>query len=111
MDRIVKATGYSFAGLKAAWRTEAAFRQEAMLCVVLMPLGLWLGNTGLERAVMIGALLLVLIVELVNSGLEAVVDRIGSEINPLSKTAKNLGSAAVFLSLLNAVVIWALVLT
>jgi len=110
MDRIIKAAGYSWAGLRSAWHSETAFRQEIVLCVVLVPLAVWLGGTGLERAVMIGSLLLVLIVELINSGLEAVVDRIGSEINSLSKTAKDVGSAAVLLSLLNAAVIWALIL-
>lgn len=110
MERLLKATGYSWAGLKSAWQTEAAFRQEIYLCVVLIPLAFWLGETGLERAVMIGSLLLVLIVELVNSGIEAVVDRIGGEINPLSKVAKDVGSAAVMLCLLNVVVIWVLIL-
>ncbi len=110
MDRIIKAAGYSWAGLRSAWQSETAFRQEVVLCVLLVPLAVWLGDTGLERAVMIGSLFLVLIVELVNSGLEAVVDRIGAEINPLSKAAKDVGSAAVLLSLLNVVVIWALIL-
>ena len=81
-----------------------------MLCIALVPLAIWLSDTGLERAVMVGSLFIVLVVELINSGLEAVVDRIGSEINPLSKTAKDVGSAAVLLSLLNVVVIWALIL-
>jgi diacylglycerol kinase (ATP) len=110
MKRVIKAAGYSFEGLLAAWRSEAAFRQEVILCVFLVPLGIWLGETGVERALLIGVLLLVLIVELMNSGIEAVVDRIGSEINPLSKTAKDVGSAAVFLSLLNVVVVWSFIL-
>lgn len=110
MKRIFKATGYSIEGLLAAWRSEAAFRQEVILCVFLVPLGIWLGETGVERALLIGALLLVLIVELINSGLEAVVDRIGSEIHPLSKVAKDVGSAAVFVSLLNVVVVWLCIL-
>lgn len=110
MERIIKAAGYSWAGLRAAWQSEPAFRQEVVLCIPLVPLAVWLGDTGLERAAMIGALLLVLIVELINSGLEAVVDRIGSEINPLSKTAKDVGSAAVLISLINVVVVWGLIL-
>ena len=110
MERILKAAGYSWAGLRAAWQSEPAFRQEVFLCIPLVPLAVWLGDTGLERAAMIGALLLVLIVELINSGLEAVVDRIRSEINPLSKTAKDVGSAAVLISLINVVVVWGLIL-
>jgi diacylglycerol kinase (ATP) len=110
MERILKAAGYSWAGLRSAWQSEPAFRQEVVLCILLAPLAIWLGDTSLERAVMVGSLFIVLIVELINSGLEAVVDRIGSEINPLSKTAKDVGSAAVLLSLLNVVVIWALIL-
>lgn len=110
MKRVFKAAGYSFEGLLAAWRSEPAFRQEVILCIFLVPLGIWLGETGAERALLISVLLLVLIVELVNSGLEAVVDRIGSEIHPLSKTAKDVGSAAVLLSLLNVVVVWLCIL-
>ena len=110
MERLFKAAGYSWAGLQAAWRSEAAFRQEVILFIPLVPLALWRGETGLERAMLLGALLLVLIVELMNSGLEAVVDRIGSEIIPLAKTSKDVGAAAVLLSLLNVVVVWGLIL-
>jgi len=108
--RIVNATIYSWQGLKAAVRNEAAFRQELAAFVVLAPLGYWLGDTGLERAVLIGSLLLVLITELLNSGVEAVVDRTGSERHELSGRAKDLGSAAVLIALINVVVVWVLVL-
>jgi diacylglycerol kinase (ATP) len=107
--RVVNATFFSFAGLRAAWRDEAAFRQELMLCVVLVPTAFWLGQTAVERALLIGSCLLVLIVELLNSGIEAVVDRVGAEHHRLSGQAKDLGSAAVFLSLLLVLVTWGLV--
>ena len=110
MRRLYNATRYSLMGLAAAWRGEAAFRQEVVLFVILAPLGLWLGDSGMERALLVGSLLLVLIVELLNSAVEAAIDRIGPEIHALSKQAKDVASAAVFLSLLNAAVIWALVL-
>jgi diacylglycerol kinase (ATP) len=110
LTRIIKAAGYSWAGFKAAFRHEAAFRQELGLCTILIPLGTWLGGSGVERALLISSLLLVLVVELVNSALEAVVDRFGGEHHLLSGRAKDLGSAAVFTALLNALVIWVLVL-
>ncbi len=110
ITRIIKAGGYSWAGLKAAFKHEAAFRQELALCVLMVPLGLWLGQTGIERALLIGSLLLVLMVELLNSAIETVVDRIGSEHHELSGRAKDIGSAAVFIALLNVIVIWGLVL-
>lgn len=109
LRRIVNATFFSMAGLRAAWREEAAFRQEALLCVVLVPTGVWLGQTAVERALLIGSCLIVLIVELLNSGLEAVVDRIGTEHHRLSGQAKDLGSAAVLLSLLLVLVVWGLI--
>ena len=93
------ATLYSMAGLRAAW-TETAFRQEAMAAMVLLPLAMWLGQSWVERAVLAGSVLLVLIVELLNSGIEASIDRVGLQWHPLSKRAKDLGSAAVLLSLL-----------
>jgi len=110
IDRIIKATVYSWQGLKAALRNEAAFRQELAAFVVLAPLGYWLGDSGVERAVLIGSLLLVLIAELLNSAVEAVVDRTGSERHELSGRAKDLGSAAVLIALLNVLVVWVLVL-
>ncbi len=109
LRRIVNATFFSFAGLRAAWRHEAAFRQEVLLCVVLVPTGVWLGRTAVERALLIGSCLLVLIVELLNSAIEAVVDRVGAEHHELSGQAKDLGSAAVFLSLALVVVIFGLI--
>lgn len=110
MRRIINAAGYSWLGLKAAWRTEAAFRQEVMLAAVLLPLALVLGENGVERALLISVCLLVVIVELLNSAVEAVVDRIGPEHHPLAGAAKDLGSAAVFVSLLMVVLVWGLVL-
>jgi diacylglycerol kinase (ATP) len=108
--RLVNATGYSWAGLKAAWRNEEAFRQEALLCVALTPLALWLGDSAVERALLIGSLLLIAIVELLNTGIEAAIDRIGPERHELSGRAKDIGSAAVFVALLNAGVVWLLIL-
>ena len=110
LDRILRATYCSGLGLQAAWRHEQAFRQELLFCAILVPLGLWLGNSGVERAMLLGCLLLVLIVELLNSALEAVVDRIGTEYHELSGRAKDLGSASVSLSLATVVVTWLLVL-
>ncbi len=100
----------SWGGLKGAFREEAAFRQELAAGVVLVPLALWLGRTGVERALLVGSLLVVLIVELVNSAIEATVDRIGLERHSLSGLAKDIGSAAVAIALLNVLVVWGLVL-
>jgi diacylglycerol kinase (ATP) len=110
LKRILSAAGYSAKGLLSCWRNEAAFRQELLACIVLVPLALWLGDSGLERALLIGVLLLVLIVEVLNSSIEAVVDRIGPEHHELSGLAKDQGSAAVMLSLLCVAVVWGLVL-
>jgi len=109
LRRIINATSFSFAGLRAAWRDEAAFRQEALLCVVLVPAAFWLGRTAVERSLLLGSCLLVLIVELLNTSLENVVDRIGQEHHRLSGQAKDLGSAAVFMSLILTLVIWCLI--
>ena len=108
--RLVNAAGYSWAGLRTAWRNEEAFRQEALLCAALVPVALWLGDSAIEQALLISSLLLVVIVELLNSGIEAVVDRIGQERHELSGRAKDIGSAAVFVALLNAAVVWLLIL-
>ncbi len=110
LARVWRAATYSLAGLRAAVREEAAFRQELALFIVLAPLGLWLGQSGLERALLVGSLLLVLIAELLNSALEAVINRIGSEPHPLSGMAKDMGSAAVFLAMVLVVVVWTLIL-
>ena len=110
LQRLLNAARFSWDGLKAAWQHEEAFRQESILCLVLIPLALWLGESGVERALMIGSVLLVIIVELVNSAIEAIVDRIGLERHELSKRAKDIGSAAVLVALLNVAVIWLLVI-
>ena len=110
LRRLLDATRYSLAGLAAAWRHEPAFRLEVALTLALGPLALWLGSSGLERALLIGSLLLVLIVELFNAAVESAVDRISLEIHPLAKRAKDIGSAAVMLSLVNAGAVWLLVL-
>jgi diacylglycerol kinase (ATP) len=110
ISRIVDAFGYSMQGLNAAFVNEAAFRQELLLCVVFVPLAFWVGTDAVERALLIGSLLLVLMVELLNSAVETVVDRVDTEWSQLAGRAKDIGSAAVFISLLNAGVIWALIL-
>lgn len=110
LRRIVKAAGYSLLGLQAAWRSEAAFRQEVLLTAILLPVALLVGKNGVERALLIAVCLLVVVVELLNSAIEAVVDRIGAERHPLAGAAKDLGSAAVFVSLVMVVLVWVLVL-
>ena len=109
--RVLHAARYSSSGLKAAFKHEAAFRQELFLCMVLAPVAFWVAHTGIARALLIGSLLLVLMVELLNSAIEAVVDRVSEEHHELAGRAKDIGSAAVFVALLNVVVTWALVLT
>lgn len=108
--RIWNAFHYSLAGLAAAYRHEDAFRQEIHLAIVLIPLALLLPATGIGHALMIGSVLLVLVVELLNSAVEAAVDRISLENHRLAKRAKDIGSAAVLVSLINVAVIWLLVL-
>ena len=110
ITRVIDATGYSWAGLKAAFKNEAAFRQELALFIILTPLALWLGDSGVERALLIGSLFLVLIVELFNSEIEAVVDRFGGELHELSGRAKDIGSAAVLVAIINVFVVWLLVI-
>ncbi|PKI14023.1 diacylglycerol kinase [Colwellia sp. 12G3] len=105
--RIVKATRCSFLGLKAAYKYESAFRQELYLCLCLFPLSLYIAKGGMQLALLIGALILLLLVEVINSGIEAVVDRIGLEHHELSGRAKDLGSAAVFLAICFCVITWA----
>jgi diacylglycerol kinase (ATP) len=106
LNRMWHATGYSMAGLRAGW-DEAAFRLEACLSFVMVPLAFWVGGTWVEVALLAGSVLLVMMVELLNTGIEAAIDRIGLERHELSKRAKDMGSAAVFLSLLLAGGIWA----
>ncbi len=110
LRRIVNAFGYSKAGLAAAYRNEAAFRQEVLLAAVMIPLALFLPASGTGRALMIGSVMLVLVVELLNSAVEAVVDRVSLENHALAKRAKDIGSAAVMLALVNVPITWALVL-
>ena len=104
--RMFRAFGVSMKGLAGAYREEAAFRQELALAVVVIPLGLWLGRNGIERVLLVAPMFLVLIVELLNSAIEAAIDRIGPEWHSLSKAAKDLGSAAVLLSILLCVGVW-----
>jgi diacylglycerol kinase (ATP) len=108
--RVLNAASYSWAGFAAAFQHEDAFRQELLLALLLIPLAVVLGDTGVERALMIGSVLLVLIVELLNSALEAALDRISLEHHLLIKRAKDMGSAAVMVALVNVVTVWALVL-
>jgi diacylglycerol kinase (ATP) len=108
--RVSSAAQYSMAGLRAALRKEAAFRQEVILFIVMAPLGAWLGRNGIERSLLIGSLLLVLIVELLNSAIEATVDRVSKKYHKLSGRAKDMGSAAVIISIAFVVLVWALVL-
>ena len=110
LRRLINATGYSLSGLAEAARHEDAFRQELILAAVMVPLGIWLGATGIERALLVGSVLLVLIVELLNSAVEATVDRVSLDDHNLAKRAKDIGSAAVMLALTNVAVVWLLVL-
>ena len=106
LRRIILATGYSLQGLRSAWRHETAFRQELVVAVVLFPLALWLGQTAIEKLLLVTSLLLTLVVELLNSAIEAAIDRHGSERHELSGRAKDMGSAAVMVSLLIVASVW-----
>ena len=110
LSRILDATGYSFAGLKAAWHNEAAFRQELILVLILTPVAFRIGSSLTQVALLLTSLYLILLMELANSALEAVVDRISDEHHPLSGRAKDIGSAMVFVSLVGAASVWLLVL-
>ncbi|MBK6356317.1 MAG: diacylglycerol kinase [Betaproteobacteria bacterium] len=110
LRRLINALGYSRDGIAAAWRNEAAFRQEILLAAIALPLAFYLGKTGVERALMICSVVLILIVEILNSAVEAVVDKASPEKSELAKRAKDMGSAAVLLSLINAAAIWACLL-
>ncbi len=110
IKRLIKAAGYSFKGLRYAFRSEAAFRQESMVAAVLIPLALWLDVSSAERILLVSAVVLVLVVELFNTAIEAVVDRVGVEYHLLAGAAKDTGSAAVFLSLLLCIFVWGTVL-
>lgn len=109
LSRVLHATRYSWHGLSAAYREEAAFRQEAWLAVAALPCALWLARSPLEAVLLMAAVLLVLIVELLNSGIEAAIDRISLDHHPLAKRAKDYGSAAVMLALVVCAALWAAV--
>lgn len=104
--RVLRAFSYSLAGLRSAYKKESAFRQELILAVVLIPLGVWLGRNGVERTLLTGSVLLVLIVELLNSAVEATVDRGGKDWDKLAGRAKDMGSAAVLIALLLLLLTW-----
>ncbi|KFN49285.1 diacylglycerol kinase [Arenimonas composti] len=108
--RAWKAFVWSMQGLKATWQVESSFRLEVYLLAVLLPLALWLGQDGVERAILVGSMLLVLVVEVINSAIEATVDRAGREHHELAGRAKDMGSAAVFLADINVLACWALIL-
>ena len=110
LTRIIHAAGYSWQGLKAAFKHEAAFRQEVALLVILFPLAIWISQSLVEFILLIGSVLLLLIVELVNSAIEATVDRFGGERHELSGRAKDIGSAAVFIALINQTLVWGLII-
>ncbi len=111
ITRLLRAFGYSFQGFQYAWREEAAFRQEVMLSLLVVPAGLYLGRSGVERALLVSPMLLILVVEILNSAVEAVVDRSGTERHPLAGMAKDMGSAAVMLSFALLGTVWLLVLS
>ena len=110
LTRVLRAAGASLRGLLGAFREEAAFRQELAFAALVIPLGLWLGHSGIERALLVGPMVLILIVELINSAIEATVDRIGFERHALAGLAKDVGSAAVFMSFVLLTAVWLLVL-
>lgn len=110
LRRIINAAGYSVHGIRAGLKYESAFRQEALLAVVLLPLALWVGQSPIDYILLIGSLLLVLVVELLNSAVEAVVDRVSDEMHDLSGRAKDMGSAAVLFALINVALVWGLII-
>jgi diacylglycerol kinase (ATP) len=109
LKRVWNATLYSIAGIRACYKNEAAFRQELWLCALMVPLAFWLGTDATQRALLIVSCLFVLVTEMLNSAVEAVVDRIGEERSKLSGRAKDMGSAAVFISLWSCGICWALI--
>ncbi|MEK9497757.1 diacylglycerol kinase [Photorhabdus sp. P32] len=110
LTRIIKAIVYSVKGIRAAWKNEAAFRQEIVLAMLAMMVAFYLDIDAIERVLLIGSVMLVLIVEILNSAIEAVVDRIGSEFHELSGRAKDMGSAAVFLTMILSLIVWGTIL-
>lgn len=109
-SRILKAAKWSMQGLQAAWMHESSFRLEVYLFVVLAPVGWWLGQTPVERVLLIGSMLLVLSIELLNSAIEAVIERYGPEFHELAGRAKDMGSAAVFVLMMNVLLVWGAIL-
>ena len=110
LKRLINAFGYSIEGFKSAFKNENAFRQELILALILIPTGILIGENGFQKALLVSSILAVLIVELLNSGIEATVDRISLEKNSLAKRAKDIGSAAVFLTIVNAILTWLIIL-
>jgi len=110
MGRILRAFFYAFEGVKSAWRSEVAFRLELLAVVLAIPLALFITQEKSARAVLVASVILVLIVEIINTAIETIINRISSEIHPLSKLAKDLASGAVLLAIINAVIVWAVVL-
>lgn len=110
LARIIAATGYSIKGFKATWINEEAFRQEVVLAIILIPLGMWLGDNPVEQSLLVSVVMLVLIVELLNSAIETIVDRVSLDHHDLSARAKDIGSAAVMTSLFLVVFVWAVLL-
>jgi diacylglycerol kinase (ATP) len=110
LKRLINAFGYSIEGFKSAFKNEDAFRQELILAIILIPTGILIGENGFQKALLVSSILAVLIVELLNSGIEATVDRISLEKNSLAKRAKDIGSAAVFLTIINAILTWLIIL-
>ena len=108
--RLIRATGYSLAGLRTTFNNEPAFRQELLVLLLVIPLAFWLGENGVDYALLIGSWLIVIVVELLNTAIEAVVNRIGPEHTELAGRAKDCGSAAVFIAIILSVVVWLLVL-
>ncbi len=106
LTRIINAAGYSWLGFKAAYKNEAAFRQELWLCIALTPVALYFGETLLDKAILVSSLLFIMLIELLNSAIETVVDRIGDAPHELSGRAKDMGSSAVFVAITIAVIIW-----
>ena len=111
ITRLLRAFGYSFQGFRHTWREEAAFRQELLLSLAVIPAGLYLGRSGVERAMLVSPMLLILVVEILNSAVEAVVDRSGTDRHPLAGMAKDMGSAAVMLSFALLGTVWLLILS
>lgn len=110
LRRLINALSYSLSGLRLAWKDEAAFRQEVILAIILVPVAFMMPVDEIQRVLLVGSVMLVLVVEMINSAIEAVVDRVSLDIHPLAKKAKDMGSAAVLLALANAILIWIMIL-